>query len=60
MIGLAAPGRIADLLLLDASPLEAIENSRRIAVAGVMLRGRWISKSDLIARRDSLVTANAR
>ncbi len=39
--------RIADLVLLDANPLEDIANTRRIA--GVMLRGRWFSRQDLDA-----------
>ena len=37
--GTIAAGRSADLLLLDANPLEHIANTRRIA--GVMVRGRW-------------------
>jgi hypothetical protein len=38
-------GQHADLLLLEANPLEKIANSRRIA--GVMLRGQWLSRADL-------------
>jgi hypothetical protein len=38
-------GRDADLILLDANPLEDISNSRRIH--GVMLRGEWLSSRDL-------------
>jgi imidazolonepropionase-like amidohydrolase len=34
-------GQKADLVLLDANPLDEIGNSRRIA--GVMVRGRWLS-----------------
>jgi imidazolonepropionase-like amidohydrolase len=41
-------GRDADLLLLDANPLEDISNSRR--VHGVMLRGSWYSSRDLQER----------
>jgi imidazolonepropionase-like amidohydrolase len=37
--GLVQVGRVADLLLLDANPLDDIRNSRRIH--GVMLRGTW-------------------
>ena len=44
--GLVAVGQKADLLLLDANPLENIANSRRIA--GVMLRGRWLSRTGLL------------
>lgn len=43
--GTVAVGQNADLVLLDANPLENIANSRRIA--GVALRGRWLSRSDL-------------
>ena len=38
-------GRDADLLLLDASPLENISNTRR--VHGVMLRGTWIPEASI-------------
>ena len=38
-------GRSADMILLDADPLEDIENTRRIH--GVMLRGRWLPSSEL-------------
>jgi len=43
--GVVAVGQNADLVLLDANPLENIANSRRIA--GVVLRGRWLSRSDI-------------
>ena len=43
--GQVAVGHRADLILLDANPLENIANSRRIA--GVMLRGRWFPRSEL-------------
>lgn len=43
--GVVAVGQSADLLLLEANPLEMIANSRRIA--GVMLRGRWLSRADI-------------
>jgi imidazolonepropionase-like amidohydrolase len=43
--GLVAAGQKADLLLLDANPLENIANTRHIA--GVMLRGRWLAGDDL-------------
>ncbi|MDX1403349.1 MAG: amidohydrolase family protein [Woeseiaceae bacterium] len=44
-IGVVRQGAIADLVLLDADPLEDIRNSRRIH--GVMLRGRWLSRQQL-------------
>lgn len=43
--GIVAPGQPADLVLLDANPLADIANSRRIA--GVMVRGQWLSASDI-------------
>ncbi|MCH7820571.1 MAG: amidohydrolase family protein [Proteobacteria bacterium] len=46
--GTVAIGRNADLVLLDANPLEDIGNTRRIH--GVMLRGSWYSSSDLEQR----------
>ena len=39
--GIVAVGRDADLVLLDANPLDDIANARR--VHGVMLRGTWFS-----------------
>lgn len=44
-LGTVAIGKQADLVLLDDNPLANIGNSRR--VHGVMLRGRWLSRSDL-------------
>ena len=38
-------GRIADLLLLQANPLENIANTRKIA--GVIADGHYLSKQDL-------------
>ena len=52
--GTVAPGMRGDLLLLDANPLDSIENSSRIA--GVMLNGRWMSRSDLDKRLQELTT----
>ena len=45
--GAVAIGRAADLVLLDANPLEDIRNTRRIH--GVMLRGEWYSSADINA-----------
>ena len=43
--GTMEPGMRADLLLLDANPLESVANlSKR---AGVMVRGRWLPQSEL-------------
>lgn len=51
--GTVAVGKSADLLLLDANPLEDIRNSRRIH--GVMLRGQWLSAK----RLDEMLAAYA-
>jgi imidazolonepropionase-like amidohydrolase len=50
--GLIDVGQNADLVLLEANPLDDIGNSRRLA--GVMLRGRWLSASDLRKMLDEL------
>jgi len=46
--GVVAVGREADLILLDANPLEDIRNSRRIH--GVVLRGQWLPAAELEQR----------
>jgi adenine deaminase len=38
-------GKRADLVLLEANPLDDIANTRQIA--GTMVRGRWYSRADL-------------
>lgn len=43
--GTVAVGKSADLVLVDANPLDDIRNSRRIH--GVMLRGEWLSSKRL-------------
>jgi imidazolonepropionase-like amidohydrolase len=43
--GTVAPGRRADLILLDADPLADIGNVQRRA--GVMLGGRWLPESEI-------------
>lgn len=48
--GTVARGQRADLLLLEANPLQDIRNtSRRV---GVMLRGRWFTEADLSQRME--------
>jgi hypothetical protein len=47
-VGTVAVGSRADLVLLDANPLENIANSA--SIAGVMLNGRWLSRADLAKR----------
>jgi len=43
--GTVEAGKRADLVLLEANPLEDITNTRQIA--GTMVRGRWYSRADL-------------
>jgi len=49
--GTVAASKRADLLLLDANPLQDIGNTTRIA--GVMINGRWLSKADIDKRLES-------
>jgi imidazolonepropionase-like amidohydrolase len=43
--GTVAVGNWADLVLLDANPLQSLDNVTRRA--GVMVRGRWLPKSEI-------------
>jgi imidazolonepropionase-like amidohydrolase len=43
--GTIVAGNRADLVLLDANPLESVANLTRRA--GVMVRGRWLPKSEI-------------
>ena len=56
--GVIAVGKDADLILLNANPLEDIQNSSRIH--GVMLRGQWLSRNDLKARLERFVIQNSK
>jgi imidazolonepropionase-like amidohydrolase len=47
VFGLVAPGHRADLVLLEASPLESLDNLNRRA--GVMVRGRWVPADEIEA-----------
>lgn len=51
--GVVAEGKDADLILLDANPLNDIRDSRRIH--GVMLRGQWLPAIDLETRLERYV-----
>jgi hypothetical protein len=44
-IGTVETGKIADLLLLEANPLENISNTRKIS--GVVIKGKWLSADEL-------------
>ena len=50
--GTVEPGRIADLVLLDANPLEDIANTRKLA--GVVTDGRYLSREDLTQMQSKL------
>jgi len=52
-----AEGQRADLLLLEANPLEDVMNADRRA--GVMVRGRWFSESELQSLLDGLAASYA-
>lgn len=48
--GTVETGKRADLILVDANPLDDVANVKRIA--GVMLRGRWLAQGDLLRELD--------
>ncbi|MDQ4079908.1 MAG: amidohydrolase family protein [Gemmatimonadota bacterium] len=51
-VGTIATGKVADLVLLDANPLDDITNTRRIAA--VVMRGRLFQRDDLDALLGSI------
>ena len=55
--GTVAAGQRADLVLLEANPLENLEHLNRRA--GVMARGRWFDAVQLAAGLDEIATRNA-
>lgn len=50
--GTVAPGMRADLVLLEANPLDDLKNMARRG--GVMVRGRWLPESEIRARLDAI------
>ncbi len=52
-LGTVETGKIADLVLLEANPLDTISNTRRIAA--VFLDGRYLSKEKLAAMREKVL-----
>ena len=54
--GTVEPGRRADLILLEANPLDDVANVQRRA--GVMVRGRWLPEADIQARLETIAQAN--
>jgi imidazolonepropionase-like amidohydrolase len=55
--GTVAVGKRADLILLDANPLEDLANIQR--QAGVMVRGRWLPQSEIQTRLDQIAARHA-
>jgi imidazolonepropionase-like amidohydrolase len=47
-------GKAANLVLLEANPLEDISNSS--SIAGVVFQGRWISKDNILKRMHMIST----
>jgi imidazolonepropionase-like amidohydrolase len=45
--GTIKPGAVADLILINGNPLTDITNTKK--VEGVMVRGKWLSKSEITA-----------
>jgi imidazolonepropionase-like amidohydrolase len=54
--GTVAVGRRADLILLEANPLEDVAHVARRA--GVMARGRWLPAAEIEARLQAIASAN--
>lgn len=55
--GTIAPGARADILLLEANPLDDIANAKKIT--GVMTRGRWIPKTEIDDRLAQIAQKHA-
>ena len=54
--GTVEAGKRADLVLLDANPLQSVANASRIA--GVMARGRWLPRAELDRMLDEIAAVN--
>lgn len=54
-LGSVTPGKRADLVLLDANPLQEISHTRQLA--GVVLNGVWHSHDDLDGRLEELAAS---
>lgn len=56
--GTVAAGKRADLILLDANPLDGLANLERRS--GVMVRGRWLPASEIRTRLDEIAARSAK
>ncbi|MBM3762656.1 MAG: amidohydrolase family protein [Acidobacteria bacterium] len=56
--GMIATGQRGAAVLLDANPLEAVANMRK--VSGVLLRGKWISSAEIAKRLEAIAARYAR
>ena len=52
--GTVEVGRRADLVLLEADPLQDIANTQRIA--GVMVRGQWLSREEIDRKLEEIAS----
>ena len=50
--GVIASGMRADLVLLDGNPIESLENLK--SPAGVMVRGKWLPRTEIEKRLDAI------
>ena len=55
-IGTVETGKYADLILLDANPLENISNTRKIS--GVFVNGQWVDKAKIETMLSDLAKRN--
>ncbi len=56
-VGTIAVGKRADLILLEANPLDDVQNVLRRV--GVMIRGRWVSEGEIQNRLEQIAEARA-
>lgn len=57
VVGTVEPGKLADLVMLEADPLAEIGNTRKIS--GVFVNGRWLDKGEIRKMLSDLSKRNA-